>query len=511
MADVTEQPTIAAEVPIVEAPTVVVPVAVANPEELKQDAPAQQDTPATAGGEESEEDINSKKVTLADLTAKGTALYAKKQYDEAAENFTKAAELQDEINGEMQPQNAEILFLYGRCVFKIGQSKSDVLGGKAAGEKKAEKPKPKAKKAAPAAPTDAPAQTEAERITEEGVAIVANETSGAKTEETKPLFQFTGDENFDDSDEEEAEGEGEEEEEEDDDLETAFGVLDMARVLFYRQLEQLEKEEPNGKPQEQVDGETSKIKHVKERLADTHDLLAEISLENERQAIEDSRKSLKFKKDLYTKDSEVIAEAHFKLSLALEFASVTSTKEEGATESQAFDEKLREEAANELEAAIESTKLKLQNKEVELATMASPEDNEVTRATITDVKDMIADLEQRLTELRKPPIDMNAALADQAMGGILGAALGESAEQTQARIEEAKKSANDLTGLVRKKAKEEPKPAEVPEVPEVPKVAEPAEPQANGENGAKRKAEEPAEDEDSAKKAKVEETVTAEV
>lgn len=57
----------------------------------------------------------------------------------------------------------------------------------------------------------------------------------------------------------------------------------MARVLFYRQLEQLEKEEPNGKPQEQVDGETSKIKHVKERLADTHDLLAEISLENERQ------------------------------------------------------------------------------------------------------------------------------------------------------------------------------------------------------------------------------------
>ncbi|KAI8286669.1 NASP-related protein sim3 [Colletotrichum sp. SAR 10_98] len=495
MADVTEQPTIAAEVPIVEAPTVVVPVAVANPEELKQDAPAQQDTPATAGGEESEEDINSKKVTLADLTAKGTALYAKKQYDEAAENFTKAAELQDEINGEMQPQNAEILFLYGRCVFKIGQSKSDVLGGKAAGEKKAEKPKPKAKKAAPAAPTDAPAQTEAERITEEGVAIVANETSGAKTEETKPLFQFTGDENFDDSDEEEAEGEGEEEEEEDDDLETAFGVLDMARVLFYRQLEQLETEEPNGKPQEQVDGETSKIKHVKERLADTHDLLAEISLENERQ----------FKKDLYTNDSEVIAEAHFKLSLALEFASVTSTKEEGATESQAFDEKLREEAANELEAAIESTKLKLQNKEVELATMASPEDNEVTRATITDVKDMIADLEQRLTELRKPPIDMNAALADQAMGGILGAALGESAEQTQARIEEAKKSANDLTGLVRKKAKEEPKPAEVP------KVAEPAEPQANGENGAKRKAEEPAEDEDSAKKAKVEETVTAEV
>lgn len=105
---------------------------------------------------------------------------------------------------------------------------------------------------------------------------------------------------------------------------------------------------------------------------------------------------MKFKKELYTDDNEIIAEAHFKLSLALEFASVTTQAGEKA-ETQTFDEKLREEAANELEAAINSTKLKLQNKEVELATMASPEDNEVTRATITDVKDMIADMEQRVS------------------------------------------------------------------------------------------------------------------
>lgn len=56
----------------------------------------------------------------------------------------------------------------------------------------------------------------------------------------------------------------------------------MARLCFGRQLEQLEKQEPNGKTQEQIDGDKSTIRHVKERLADTHDLLAEISLENER-------------------------------------------------------------------------------------------------------------------------------------------------------------------------------------------------------------------------------------
>jgi HAT1-interacting factor 1 len=41
------------------------------------------------------------------------------------------------------------------------------------------------------------------------------------------------------------------------------------------------------------------------------------------------------------------------------------------------------------------------------------------------------------------------------ISGILGAALGESSSQTAARIEEAKKSANNISGLVRKKAKDE--------------------------------------------------------
>lgn len=79
------------------------------------------------------------------------------------------------------------------------------------------------------------------------------------------------------------------------------------------------------------------------------------------------------------------------------------------------------------------------------------------------------------------------------LGGILGAALGESAAETKARVEEAKKTATDLSGLVRKKNKEAPAPDAAP----VPAAAPEAE--SNG----KRKAEEPAE-ESEAKKAKVE-------
>ena len=84
------------------------------------------------------------------------------------------------------------------------------------------------------------------------------------------------------------------------------------------------------------------------------------------------------------------------------------------------------------------------------------------------------------------------------MGGILGATLGESPAEAQARIEEAKKTAKDLTGLVRRKAK----------------APETAEGSTNGTNGtatnSKRKAEELEEDyEEGSKKAKVEDAAEA--
>ncbi|KAI0414350.1 hypothetical protein F5X98DRAFT_365887 [Xylaria grammica] len=454
---------------------------------------------------DSEERTKSLNVSLADMVAKGTALYQSKQYAEAAEIFSTATERQAELNGEMAPENADVLFLYGRSLFKVGQSNSDVLGGKAPGEKKKQKSadKPKAKKSqAESSNVNAPENNEtgAEEATDEAVATIAK-NAGAGEEKLpdakKPLFQFTGDENFDDSDEEEeAGGEGEEDDEEDDDLAVAFEILELSRILFEKQLKkQLEEATTTEGPDKEVAADENKlVRHFKERLSDIHDLLAEISLENEKfpEAIKDCRATLKYKEELYTEDSEIIAEAHFKLSLALEFASMTTTSEDGAESGpKTVDETMRTEAAEELEKAIESTKLKLQNKEVELATSHAPEDNDETRKQITDVKEMIADMEQRLIELRKPPVDMGAALGqDNPLSGLLGQALGESSSEQAARVEEAKKNAKDLSGLVRKKAKEEP-------------TAEPEE--TNG----KRKADEPADGQEDSKKAKVEETIAA--
>lgn len=163
------------------------------------------------------------KVSLADLTARASGLYAQKKFDEAAEVYAQAAEMQAEMNGEMSPENAEILFLYGRSLFKVGQGKSDVLGGKApatdAGKPKQQQKKaPKKANGAPKAePAPEPASAaaaeektetpEADRVAQEAVKIIADDTSAGQAEKKeveakKPLFQFTGDENWADSDEE---------------------------------------------------------------------------------------------------------------------------------------------------------------------------------------------------------------------------------------------------------------------------------------------------------------------
>lgn len=426
------------------------------------------------------------KVSLADLSAKATALYAHKNYEEAAELYARAAEMQAEMNGEMSPENAEILFLYGRALFKVGQSKSDVLGGKAPDTKKSQSSKPKAAAAKLAK-------------TSNGEGSSTNAAAGAPNDgaPSKPMFHFEGDENLVDSDEEEREEEGEEEEAEDDDLATAFEILDLARVLLAKKLEvavaQAETEGQEGKGKEaeataSKEEEASKdgptVRHIKERLADTHDLLAEISLENERypNAITDSRASLKYKQELYPFESEIIAEAHFKLSLALEFASVTKSSEDDKDKEAPeggngeVDQALRDEAADELARAIDSTRLKLQAKEVELATLHNPEDNDYTREEITNVKEVLADMEQRLVDLRKPPIDINSALGLPTRSEQAAAAAATSLPPPVS--EEVKNSANDLTGLVRKKRKAE----DAPTIVEVDKEAEPDAKRAKSED-----------------------------
>ncbi|KAL1310917.1 hypothetical protein AAFC00_001143 [Neodothiora populina] len=407
---------------------------------------------------------------LTKLRDSATREYSLKNYSAAAELYSEATEIQAELNGEMNPSNAALLYAYGRCLYHVAVSKSDVLGGKVAGgEQEPAKKKRKTKQS----DTEAAAP-----------AAEPKEEDASAAEADKPFFQITGDENWtdsddDDDDDDEDAGEAEEGAEDEDDFAIAYEILDVARVLLTRRLESLSTSEQTdgkgkGKAKEIPPEETPEGRQIMERLADTHDLQAEISLENERfsDAVADEKASLDLKLRLFPLESSLVAEAHYKLSLALEFASVTQTQSEGeaanaaaANATSQVDEEMRAEAAKHMESAIESCKLRIEKEKQSLPSLAADQKKDKERS-ISDVTEMVGDMEQRLIDLRNPAVAMGAPAEDSTdasnpLGGILGSILGESAAAQKAKIEEATKSANDLTGLIKHKKKRQPEPSAI--------------------------------------------------
>jgi HAT1-interacting factor 1 len=361
---------------------------------------------------------------LADLKAQALLQYSIKNYTAASDLYAQASELQAEINGDMSPENAEVLYLYGKSLYQVGVSKSDVLGGNVADEANGGgSTKLKAEKKSSSSTA---LENGEERVAEEVVAEVVEQKDGTvkpipePTVENKPYFQFTGDENFDDSDEEDDEegagegaapgelGEGEQEE---DDLAAAWTVLDMARLLYSRQLDSHIKTAESKDNEKTPDDTDSQRRHLQERLADTHDLLAEISLEGEKfpAAVIDFKAALTIKKELHPLSSNLIAEAHYKLSLALEFASTTTSAPEGEDSTETPETQVdaagRAEAASEMECAIKSCEatIILLSSQPESKPLNSTKEREKISAEIEDLKDMVADMKQRVSSPSPPP------------------------------------------------------------------------------------------------------------
>jgi HAT1-interacting factor 1 len=351
--------------------------------------------------------------SLKSLITAANLQYGLKNYSRAAELYSQATELQAEENGEMALENAELLYLYGRCLYHVAVAKSDVLGGRVAGEDTSKKQK-KSKAEDVAEPSGAESTDSATAAGAEK-AIEAEVDEKTEKANSKPFFQFVEQE----SDEEEGDEEGEDDGEEEDDFANAYEILDIARVLLEKQVDAVgsgemavdaaistDVEEGKGKGKAAASNEPPEaVRQIKARLADTHDLQAEISLENERfaDAVEDQRKALQLKKDLHANESSLIAEAHFKLSLALEFASMDQVRlaqaddaSEELKKNAQVDMKLREEAAVEMESAIDSCRSRVKKEESELSEL--PEDQREDKLkSIKDVKEMIEEMEQRVS------------------------------------------------------------------------------------------------------------------
>ena len=343
---------------------------------------------------------------LDDLITRAAAKDATKDHNAASELYSQATELQAELNGEMSPENADLLYAYGKSLYNVAVSKSDVLGSKVAGE-----PQPSSG-APPAKATFASAAATGGSLVKDAISSSMTQTAATPAKQvneqleaapSKPFFQFTGDDNFVDSDEEdegEENGEAEAEAEEEDDFANAFEVLDLARILYLKKLEAAE-ESNTDKGKDKSADLPADLKHIKERLADTYDLQAEISLEGERfsDAVNDLRTALDLRNSLFPFEDPSVAECHYKLSLALEFASIQQQGEDEDKKEKTVDEEMRKEAATQMERAIESCKVRMASEEKKLETDKDMDEDKVTAAKrkISNVKEIIADMEQRVS------------------------------------------------------------------------------------------------------------------
>lgn len=339
---------------------------------------------------------------LNQITTRAAAKDAVKDFNAAAELYSQATEVQAELNGEMSPENADLLFAYGKALYNVAVSKSDVLGSKVAGQ-----PQPESSSAS--APTGNVTSAESTSVSESLVqnAIASgmakkssenNEKVESEAAQNKPYFQFTGDENFDESDEDEDEEKAGEEEDEDD-FANAFEVLDLARILSLKKLEAAE-ENTKGKSAEMPPD----VRAIKERVADTYDLQAEISLEAERftDAVSDLRTALELRQSLHPFEDSSIAECHYKLSLALEFASVNKPAEDTGEDDQGtVDEGMRKEALTQMESAIESCKIRMAQEQKKLDEDKAMNEDQMTAAKrkIANVKEIVSEMEQRVSFL----------------------------------------------------------------------------------------------------------------
>lgn len=417
---------------------------------------------------------------LTDLTARATALYAIKKYEEAAELYSEATEIQAELSGEMAEDNADLLFSYGRCLFYVAQKTSTVLGGTAASAqlKGSDKKQTKKRKAngtikAESSSSAAGPGTSLEPVTETAepadvvpAVDVEPEATKAATSE-QPFFRIEGDSaDWADSEEEdeepqvENEEDGGEDEEEEDDFNTAYEILDLSRVLYTRKLASKESSDP------QSDNATSDIRSIKTKVADIYDLQAEINLEGEKfsAAVTDLQSCLKYRQELLAQDDNILAECHYKLSLALEAACQIQQRDaDGNPVGEiSIDWNMRNEAVEHQQKAIESCQLRITKEQADMEKLPQDKIKERVKAKeqIEDAQDIVQAMQQRLEELKKPPVSVKAEAEKDAMqelkGSVLGQMLGAgsgniSKDQQKAKLAEVIASANDLSGMVKRK------------------------------------------------------------
>jgi len=387
-------------------------------------------TPANASeGPNSKTASPVKEKTPAEVKEEATTLLTAGKRDlllsnvpDAVTKLAQASELLSKTFGETGPETAETYFYYGKSLLELSRMESGVLGNALEGvpeedaegntsqfedpakmtdqekdqvnevvteafeenfkeleEKKAKSEESKKESTEPSA-DGKKAETEKE-AKKEGEEEPMEEDGEGTEEEGEDEGEDTGEETGEETEEkkgetDKAEKETEDkkdEEEEPSNLQLAWEILELAKLVYSKQLEA---------------GAENKT-HLEERLVSTMLALGEVSIENEnyKQAVEDIQECLK-KQESFGKDARLTAETHYQLGVA-----------------QGFNAQY-EEAVESLKNAINLIKSRIGN--------LQKVDGEEAKKEVSDLEALIPEIEEKIkdTEDLKKESEKEAASGD---------------------------------------------------------------------------------------------------
>ncbi|KAI7883693.1 hypothetical protein K492DRAFT_175028 [Lichtheimia hyalospora FSU 10163] len=316
------------------------------------------------------------------LLEEGNRSLSLNDYETSVEKLGEACQLLDSIHGELAPESGDAYFSYGRALLQHAIQQNTVLG-------------------------DSKRQDEAAATT-----TVSSETKPKIPSNSKFHFEDDGQEEEDQEQDEQQD----DEEDEEDDFQTAWEILDLSRVIL-----------------EKIDDKETRLK-----LADVHLCLGDVSVETEKfdQALPDYRKALEIKKKLLDQSDRQLAEAHYKLALALEF----STSEE-------------DQAGEEIKNAIQVLK-----KRIESIQSDATKDDDVKgkgKATSTDDSKEVKEIKQLIVDMEEKVEDLTSRQEKQKeTEALLKSFLGAGGQSAVAALNTA--TVNDLSSMIKRKSTNNP-------------------------------------------------------
>merc|ERR1711909_216842 len=322
----------------------------------------------------------------------------------AVSEFAQACELLSAAFGETGKECAESYYYYGKALLEMSRLESGVLGNALDGVPEEDDEANSSKVEDPSKMTGEEKKEVEEKVGEalkENLVVLEKRDDETETDETRKVETNKGDkadENKEDEDEDEAMDEGDESQEEssneqmetdkvtkeDDEkttgkdgeeepsnLQLAWEMLELAKVIYTKQVEITE-------------DETKKA--IEEKLCRTILTLGEISIENENysQAVEDIQMCLK-KQGAFSKDSRLVAETHYQLGVAQGF----NSQYDAAVESLNSAIQIIKERVKNINVLVKSSDGKKETGELEAS---------IYKKEIEELEELIPEIEEKITD-----------------------------------------------------------------------------------------------------------------